>query len=1421
VIIGEGQQFFNRSNVELFRGSSSVQDDQSVNENISNQVTGLARCFQTSFYPVTDGSGRGVITNDPTKVQVTAIDPQGNLTPVTVISLNGATGEFCTQLIIPSGYELLITYNFKRGDTFVGIGGVAPYNVPENLLSQVPSTATQIVNGLTGSPPLSGHVVVSLTNPGFAGNFVTLQLVDSSPSSGVPDALAVSGAGTNAIAINIRKSDGSARTLADLVNLINAGIPTLNGGDLTVSAITGDSAAALSATFVVVSVSPVTTALGSAANYAILAYSGITNTGSSVITGGNIGSAPTPGPEAGFTFTAPAAIDNTNAAAARIAGQAAVTYYSGLTPTQSGLANLSANNGGGGVGVYHAGVYSGGALDIPTSITLDAQGNPNAVFVFIAASTTVLESGASVLLTNGAQAANVVWVVGSSFTQIGNNNTMVGTILAYASISLDGGSLNGRALAVGGGNGAVTIAAAEAVNVSAGSNSTTVGTPGAILFAGGHGGNSNTVFKVAHAPITDGTNGGVVTTDVTKVIVQVNGSNVTVASLNGAAGTFTLASPVSAPIALGGTTTSFTIQYYFNTWQNTYDLIPAANVASITQVGLGPNRSDFVQGTDYVLGTVTTPDGTVLQTINWGASVSLSIGQSAAGESANFTPAEVTTALRDDHVYLQPLAGAVNGKNTVFSLPDVPTDGSGLSVATDNPALVQVYVGSDPLEAFLSGAKQVAQLSGANQLVTLYNPPAAGNFVYASYYRSQLADHQYSITVVNPGYAGNGTFIITDELGRVIPLVTFTGGSVAQAGPFADTGVVYPNDFSDAQAQAGAAVDETVTLTFNNDGNSVTVPAIQATLTLNFNAGAGHLTFTASTPGTGGNLVQIVIDATDTNADPIVVNGDIVTIYSSWAGTPLTLAQIAALFPSGETIDGGQVLCVATGTISGQAATTGSTNLAGGTNAVSAPVTHSYTVHSSVSKGSGSINNTGYLDQTYEDLATGFRVTVVNPADHAAYGVPSIPLIYNFTPGDTLTFTVATDAAGSAHQAVRNAGTPGVAPAQANNLIAIQGLDTTVISDFGSTAGDSVIVSTFNKSGNNPNIGEFYYVSFTTAKTAADYAIKLYTDPKVAYAQYGAPSTINRVSLAIQLMAANGVQTFGVIQVPVVPGTNQGTSQDFMNAIQTLTVALPGNTTKANIICPLSTDPTVHQFLSRQLTTQANVRQKGEAIGFVGYDQFQTPSTMRANARGLANKRMIAIGAPVAGILITNPNTGVAVEYAVSGEFMAAAMMGLEANPSNDVAQSLTFQNLVGFSRLLVTYDDPTMDSMAADGLTDLLNNNGALLIRHYKTTDPSNPLTSEPTVTTITDYTSQVFRTDLNQFIGRKLLDSLVSDIQVVCNARLSSLVNQQIISGYQNLSVVQDPTDPTQADVTVTFKPMFCLLYVSVTFIVQTQLS
>jgi len=212
--------------------------------------------------------------------------------------------------------------------------------------------------------------------------------------------------------------------------------------------------------------SPVATELGVAANFELLAYSGITNTGNTVITGGDIGSFPTES-ITGFppgVLTPPAIIDNADASAAQTALAAAIIYYQGLAPTLSGLSDLSTGGNGSTPSTFTPGNYFSAAassLDIPTSITLDAQGDPNAVFVFVAGSTVTLESGASVLLINGAQAANVVFVAGSSYTSVATS-TMNGNVLAAVSITLGGGTLNGRALA---NTGAVTISADTAATV--------------------------------------------------------------------------------------------------------------------------------------------------------------------------------------------------------------------------------------------------------------------------------------------------------------------------------------------------------------------------------------------------------------------------------------------------------------------------------------------------------------------------------------------------------------------------------------------------------------------------------------------------------------------------------------------------------------------------------------------------------------------------------------------------------------------------------------------------------------------------------------------------------------------------------------------------------------------------------------------
>lgn len=102
-----------------------------------------------------------------------------------------------------------------------------------------------------------------------------------------------------------------------------------------------------------------------------------------------------------------------------------------------------------------AGVYNDpSSLWLTGNLTLDAGGDPNAVWIFQAGSTLITGSGSSISLIGGAQASNVFWQVGSSAT-LGTGSYFVGSILASESISLNtGAELVGRALAQ---NGAVTL----------------------------------------------------------------------------------------------------------------------------------------------------------------------------------------------------------------------------------------------------------------------------------------------------------------------------------------------------------------------------------------------------------------------------------------------------------------------------------------------------------------------------------------------------------------------------------------------------------------------------------------------------------------------------------------------------------------------------------------------------------------------------------------------------------------------------------------------------------------------------------------------------------------------------------------------------------------------------------------------------
>jgi len=183
--------------------------------------------------------------------------------------------------------------------------------------------------------------------------------------------------------------------------------------------------------------------LGTAANFAVLAGTMVTDTGPTVVTG-DLGVSPgsvVTGFPPGIVVGADHAADAT-AAQAQLDLTAAYDDAAGrpadaTLPTELGGTTVTP-------GAYDSAT---GAFVITGEFTLDGQNDPNAVFILRTTSDLVTASASAVNLVNGAQARNVFWQVGGSAT-LGPGSRFAGNILALTSITAaTGANVAGRLLA--------------------------------------------------------------------------------------------------------------------------------------------------------------------------------------------------------------------------------------------------------------------------------------------------------------------------------------------------------------------------------------------------------------------------------------------------------------------------------------------------------------------------------------------------------------------------------------------------------------------------------------------------------------------------------------------------------------------------------------------------------------------------------------------------------------------------------------------------------------------------------------------------------------------------------------------------------------------------------------------------------------
>ena len=413
------------------------------------------------------------------------------LTPPTVLTVapTGASGS-CTNTIVSATFSEAMNPATLDNSTFtlmgadsVALAGVVTYNATSNTAVFTPSvnlamSTTYTATVTTGAKDMFGNDLAAndvwtfTTGVANCTGIGAPTVLISTPADGACPNVSVTA--TFSEAMNAATINATTFTLAgpgaagavtydapDVTATFTPNPPLALDSTYTATITTGAQdifgnamATDFTWTFTTAAVAcEATVPLNSAATFEALAGSTVTNTGPTVISGGDLGLSPGSA-VTGFppgTLTPPAVMHVTDptAAQAELDLTVAYNYAAGV----QGAAVLPGDLSG---LTFTPGVYKNSSTVTLSAgnVTLDAQGDADAVFIFQIGSTLTTLGSTQVILAGGAQAQNIFWQVSSSAT-LGTNSAFQGTILSLQSITLDtGATLLGRALAR---NGAVTL----------------------------------------------------------------------------------------------------------------------------------------------------------------------------------------------------------------------------------------------------------------------------------------------------------------------------------------------------------------------------------------------------------------------------------------------------------------------------------------------------------------------------------------------------------------------------------------------------------------------------------------------------------------------------------------------------------------------------------------------------------------------------------------------------------------------------------------------------------------------------------------------------------------------------------------------------------------------------------------------------
>lgn len=483
----------------------------------STGVKDLAGISMVNDFVISWTTGAAPDATAPTVTDT--IHPNGAIN-VPVNSFTGATFSEAMdpQTVNNISYTLTETVSGVPVPGTVGYSGVNAIFYPLNSLAYATNYTVRIKGGISGVKDLAGNAMVSdfvirwntgaipdtvaptvtMVNPADLATNVPVTTSVSATFSEAMDALTMNTANfqvagvTGLVTFDTASKTVTFKPSANLADnttytaTVSTGVKDIAGNPLVTNKVWRFTTAAP------IVVPPVTSInLGSASTYGTFGGSaGMTNMGTLTVVNGNIGTTATgtssvtgfhdtggdiytetgsnKGSVNGLIYTCTTSTVGPTSASvsapscalatqARLDAQTAYLFLAAKPPGANPGANLAGKTLA--PGVYTA--PSGSFMVEGGNLTLDAQGDANAQFIFQMATTlTVGGPGAafpqSIILAGGAQAKNVFWQVGSFATiNAGGGGTMVGTIISQSGVSFSTAgnvsivTLNGRAMSLG------------------------------------------------------------------------------------------------------------------------------------------------------------------------------------------------------------------------------------------------------------------------------------------------------------------------------------------------------------------------------------------------------------------------------------------------------------------------------------------------------------------------------------------------------------------------------------------------------------------------------------------------------------------------------------------------------------------------------------------------------------------------------------------------------------------------------------------------------------------------------------------------------------------------------------------------------------------------------------------------------------